>query len=161
MPLTVLDFSRGGFPVCLATEQERGSVGVRIQQAFPDTKVIKALNTTGSQIIVNPMSLSDGDHTAFLCGMALALKRLSRSCCAALVGVIFDLDDIAAAHGIETMAILWLRCWQQNGYFPAIGGLYAPDLRGIEIRKRGKDKIEPLLVSREWLSIHHETVSFA
>lgn len=46
-----LDFSRGGLPVCLATEHERGSVGVRIQQAFPDTKVVKALNTTGSQII--------------------------------------------------------------------------------------------------------------
>ncbi|HET8841807.1 MAG TPA: hypothetical protein VFN35_10085 [Ktedonobacteraceae bacterium] len=44
-----LDFSRGGLPVCLATEQERGSVGVRIQQAFPNTKVVKALNTKGSQ----------------------------------------------------------------------------------------------------------------
>jgi hypothetical protein len=61
------------------------------------------------------MSLSDGDHTVFLCGMALALKRLSRSCCAALVGMIFNLGDITAAHGMETMTVLWLRCWQQNG----------------------------------------------
>jgi 8-hydroxy-5-deazaflavin:NADPH oxidoreductase len=114
-----LDFSRGGSPVCLATDQEGGSVGVRIQQAFPDTKVVKALNTTGSQIIVNPLLLADGDHTVLLCGNDPGAKEIVSELLRSFGWRdIFDLGDITAAHGMEMMTALWLRSWQQNGYRP-------------------------------------------
>jgi predicted dinucleotide-binding enzyme len=115
-----LDYSRSGLPVCLATDQEGGSVGVRIQQTFADTKVVKALNTTGSQIIVDPLRLSDGDHTVFICGNDPDAKEMVSQWLRNFGWRdIFDLGDITAAHGMEMMTALWLRCWQQNGYRPS------------------------------------------
>jgi predicted dinucleotide-binding enzyme len=106
-------------PVSLATDQEDGSVGVRIQKAFPEARVVKTLNTVNAYLMVNPQQLAEGDHTVFICGNDPAAKdvvaELLRS-----VGWrdIFDLGDITAAHGPEMLMALWLRCWQQLGNVP-------------------------------------------
>jgi 8-hydroxy-5-deazaflavin:NADPH oxidoreductase len=114
-----LDFSHGMPPVCLATDQEDGSVGGRIQRAFPSARVVKALNTMSAPVMVNPQQLAEGDHTVFICGNDAAAKdtvaQLLRS-----FGWrdIFDLGDITAAHGPEMLMALWVRCWQQLGNVP-------------------------------------------
>ena len=114
-----LDFSHGMPPVCLATDQEDGSVGGRIQRAFPGARVVKALNTMSAPVMVNPQQLAEGDHTVFICGNDAAAKdtvaQLLRS-----FGWrdIFDLGDITAAHGPEMLMALWVRCWQQLGNVP-------------------------------------------
>src|SRR5205085_7918942 len=114
-----LDFSRGMPPVCLATDQEDGSVGVRIQRAFPSARVVKALNTMSAPVMVNPQQLAGGDHTVFICGNDEAAKDTVADL---LRGFgwrdIFDLGDITAAHGPEMLMALWVRCWQQLGNVP-------------------------------------------
>src|SRR5690349_475178 len=60
-----LDFSKG-FPPSLAV-CNTDSLGERLQRAFPALRVVKALNTMSSAVMVDP-SRVPGDHDVFLCG---------------------------------------------------------------------------------------------
>ena len=60
-----LDFSQG-FPPTLAVCND-DSLGERIQAAFPETRVVKALNTVNSAVMVDPGRVR-GDHSIFVCG---------------------------------------------------------------------------------------------
>ncbi len=114
-----LDFSHGMPPVCLATDQEGGSVGVLIQQAFPDTRVVKALNTMSGYVMVDPLQLADGDHTVFICGNDPSAKEtVSQLLRSFGWRDIFDLGDITNAHGTEMVMAIWTRCWRQIGNRP-------------------------------------------
>jgi 8-hydroxy-5-deazaflavin:NADPH oxidoreductase len=94
------------------------SLGERIQKAFPQTRVVKALNTVNCEVMVNP-ALAPGDHNLFICGNDAAAKRdvikhLSdwfgwRS------GNIVDLGDITGARGTEMYLPLWMRLWSVIG----------------------------------------------
>ena len=66
-----LDFSQG-FPPSLAV-CNTDSLGEQIQKAFPDTRVVKALNTMNCAVMVNP-GLVSGDHNVFLSGNDPAAK---------------------------------------------------------------------------------------
>ena len=44
------------------------SLGEVIQNAFPETKVVKALNTLNCFLMVNPGKIANGDHNIFICG---------------------------------------------------------------------------------------------
>ena len=114
-----LDFSRGMPPVSLATDQEDGSVGMRIQKAFPEARVVKTLNTVNAYLMVNPQQLAEGDHTIFICGNDPAAKDVVTELLRSFGWRdIFDLGDISAAPGPEMLTALWLRCWQQLGNVP-------------------------------------------
>lgn len=114
-----LDFSHGMPPVCLATDQEGGSVGVRIQQAFPDTRVVKALDTMSGHMMVDPLQLADGNHAVFICGNDPSAKESVAELLRSFGWRdIFDLGDITAAHGLEMMMAMWIRCWRQLGNRP-------------------------------------------
>ncbi len=115
----MLDFSRGMPPACLATDQEGGSVGVLIQQTFPETRVVKALNTMSGLVMIDPLQLADGDHTVLLCGNDPAAKETVSDLLRSFGWRdIFDLGDITAAHGLEMMMAIWVRCWRQIGSRP-------------------------------------------
>ncbi len=87
------------------------SVGERIQAAFPDARVVKALNTMNASVMVAPGSLGESTN-AFVCGnddpaKAQVIELLETF--GWLSGDIVDLGDISAARGAELYVALWMR----------------------------------------------------
>jgi len=91
------------------------SLGERIQKAFPNTRVVKALNTVNCEVMVNP-SLVPGDHNLFICGNDAAAKEEVISLLASWFSWkpenIVDLGDITGARGMEMLMPFWLRLFQ-------------------------------------------------
>ena len=54
-----------GYPQPVATAQD--SLGARLQRAFPETGVVKTLNTMNNAVMVRPAAIP-GDHLVFLSG---------------------------------------------------------------------------------------------
>jgi predicted dinucleotide-binding enzyme len=101
-----LDFSKGMPPTLSVCNAD--SLGEQIQRAFPDARVVKALNTVSAAVMVDPI-----EGTAlFVCGDDTAAKEQ-------VVGLlgefgwpsdsILDLGGIEAARGAEMYLPLWLR----------------------------------------------------
>jgi 8-hydroxy-5-deazaflavin:NADPH oxidoreductase len=87
------------------------SVGERIQATFPDAKVVKALNTMNTSVMVAPGSLGETTN-AFVCGNDDAAKAQVIELLETfgwLSGDIIDLGDISAARGAELYVALWMR----------------------------------------------------
>lgn len=111
-----LDPLRGMPPRSLATDDR--SLAEDLQAAFPDAKVVKALNTMSAQVMVNPQALAGGDHTVFLSGNDAAAKaQVAGLLCSFGWTDVFDLGDLSSARGVE-MLPLWLRAWGQLGNTP-------------------------------------------
>jgi predicted dinucleotide-binding enzyme len=102
-----LDFSKGMPPTLTVCNTD--SLGEQIQRAFPDAKVVKALNTMSNEVMVNP-SLVPGEGDIFVCGNDPQAK-------AKVVEILrafgwkspMDLGDITAARGLEMMLPVWVR----------------------------------------------------
>jgi predicted dinucleotide-binding enzyme len=94
------------------------TLGEQIQRAFPDTRVVKALNTMNFEVMVQP-SLVPGDHNVFLCGNdGVAKREVTERLCEWFGWKkenIIDLGDISAARGMEMFLPLWLRLWSALG----------------------------------------------
>jgi predicted dinucleotide-binding enzyme len=92
------------------------SLGERIQKAFPETRVVKALNTVNCDLMVNP-SRVPGDHNLFVCGNDAAAKSEVTRHLGTWFGWkaenIIDLGDITGARGTEMFLPLWLRLFQK------------------------------------------------
>ncbi len=104
-----LDFGDGGPPVIGVSVDD--SVGERIQAAFPEAKVVKALNTMNASLMVAPGSLGEPTN-AFVCGNDDAAKHAVIELLETfgwLSGDIIDLGDISAARGAELYVALWVR----------------------------------------------------
>ncbi len=114
-----LDFSNGALP--MLTVANNSSLGEQIQAAFPESRVIKTLNTMNHEIMVNPSKLQ-GNHLVFICGNDSQAKRF-------VIGLlvdfgwkpeqIMDLGDLTASRATEMYLPLWLRMFQalQTGDF--------------------------------------------
>jgi len=110
-----LDFS-GGMPPSLSVMGD-DSLGEQIQRAFPEARVVKALNTMNAQVMVDPGRVP-GDHDAFICGDDEDAKRQVRELLGSFGwedGSIVDLGDITAARGTEAYVLLWLRLYGAFG----------------------------------------------
>jgi predicted dinucleotide-binding enzyme len=105
-----LDFSKGMPPTLTVCNTD--SLGERIQAAFPETRVVKSLNTINCFVMVDPRRVP-GDHVIFVSGNDTAAKQAV----ARLLGEWFgwqarnivDLGDITTARGTEMMLPLWIR----------------------------------------------------
>lgn len=109
-----LDFSNGMPPSLIPGLSNTNSLGEEIQKLFPESKVVKTLNTMWCGIMVNPSLVNKGDHTNFICGNDSDAKTKV----IALLNQfgwknenILDLGDITAARGTEAILPVWLRIW--------------------------------------------------
>ncbi len=110
-----LDFSQGMPPTLNPCNTD--SLGERIQRAFPETRVVKSLNTVNCNVMVNP-ALVGGSHTMFMAGNDDTAKADVRALLESFgwpADDVMDLGDITAARGLEMYLPLWLRLWGATG----------------------------------------------
>ncbi len=115
-----LDFSQG-MPPTLAVVNT-SSLGEEIQAKFPQTKVVKTLNTMWNGLMVNPNMIGNGDHNVFVSGNDADAKEKVKEILVAfgwLGSNILDLGDITTARGPEMYLPIWLRIYgaTNNGAF--------------------------------------------
>lgn len=105
-----LDFSKGMPPSLFVCNTD--SLAEQIQRTFPDVKVVKSLNTTNCNIMVNP-SLLHGEHDMFLCGNDADAKAQVTDILKNWFGwkSVLDLGDLTAARGMEMAVMFWVRLW--------------------------------------------------
>jgi predicted dinucleotide-binding enzyme len=87
------------------------SLGERIQAAFPDARVVKALNTMNASLMVSPDTLEERSNV-FVCGNDASAKAQVIELLETfgwLSGDIIDLGDISTARGAELYVALWVR----------------------------------------------------
>jgi hypothetical protein len=103
-----LDFSKGMPPSLSVCNTD--SLGEQIQRAFPDAKVVKALNTLNCELMVNPAKLP-GDHDLFIAGNDAGAKATVLKILKDQFGwkTVHDLGDITAARGLEQILPIWIR----------------------------------------------------
>lgn len=115
-----LDASQG-FPPTLAV-CNTDSLAEQIQNAFPETKVVKTLNTMNCFVMVNP-GMVPGDHTVFVSGNDGDAKAQVSTMLTEWFGWqprnIIDLGDISTARGVEMLLPIWIRLYSalQNPMF--------------------------------------------
>jgi predicted dinucleotide-binding enzyme len=111
-----LDASPGMPPTLTVCNTD--SLGEQIQREFPDTRVVKALNTLNCEVMVNP-SLVPGDHHLFICGNDAAARKETGACLCRWFGWkpenLIELGDITAARGTEMFLPFWLRLYAALG----------------------------------------------
>jgi len=110
-----LEFAEGRPPVIGVAVDD--SLGERIQRAFPDARVVKALNTMNTNVMVDP-DLVSGEHDVFMCGNDAAAKARVAELLQELGWPrerIVDLGDITAARGQELYVAFWLRLMNAVG----------------------------------------------
>jgi 8-hydroxy-5-deazaflavin:NADPH oxidoreductase len=109
-----LDFSKGMPPTLLVSNTD--SLGEQIQRAFPQVKVVKALNTVTADLMVYPRRTANGDHHVFISGNDAEAKAQVAGLLKGFGWIhILDLGDITTARGTEMYLPLWLRLWGALG----------------------------------------------
>jgi 8-hydroxy-5-deazaflavin:NADPH oxidoreductase len=93
------------------------SLGEQIQRAFPETKVVKSLQTVNAAVMVDPTRVP-GEHDIFVCGNDAGAKAQVSELLQSFgwpAENILDLGDITSARGTEMYIALWLRLWRAVG----------------------------------------------
>lgn len=84
------------------------SLGEQIQRIFPDTKVVKALNTVNANVMVEPLKLIERTQV-FVCGNDIEAKATVVRILREWFGWkdVLDLGDITASRAVEMFLPLW------------------------------------------------------
>jgi len=102
-----LDFSKGMPPSLSIVNTD--SLGEQLQRAFPNAKVVKALNTLNTSVMLNP-GLLKGETDLLICGNDAGAKDQVRKLLESFGWKsIIDLGDITNARGTEMWLALWIR----------------------------------------------------
>jgi predicted dinucleotide-binding enzyme len=102
-----LDFS-AGFPPTLFVK-DCDSLGETIQRAYPDTRVVKALNTLTAALMVDPKQLGESS-TVFVSGNDTGAKATVTALLESFGhDDVLDLGDLSTARGTEMLLPIWLR----------------------------------------------------
>jgi 8-hydroxy-5-deazaflavin:NADPH oxidoreductase len=108
-----LDFSHG-FPPRLTVCND-DSLGEQVQRAVPQTKVVKALNTLGNALMLDPARLA-GPHDVLMCGDDAAAKVVVSGLLMSFGwSTPIDLGGIDNARGLEMWLPLWTRLYRALG----------------------------------------------
>ena len=103
-----LDFS-GGFPPTL-TVKDTDSVAEQIQRAYPEARVVKALNTVTASVMVDPGSVGDPDTSVFVAGDDAGARGEVTQLLESLGWRdVIELDGLQNARGLEMWISLWVR----------------------------------------------------
>lgn len=87
-----------------------GSLAEELQEAFPDARVVKALNTVNADVMIDPSTIP-GEHVLFLCGDDADAKAQVRMLLEELGWPgqrLLDLGPLRAARAMEGYLLLWL-----------------------------------------------------
>lgn len=106
----------GGLPKPVVAADS--SLAQRIQDAYPDSHVVKSLNTMGCHVMVNP-ALVPGDHAVFLSGDDARAKQRVQEMLASFgwrPEQMIDLGGVDTAAGPELMMTAWMRVMIARGY---------------------------------------------
>jgi predicted dinucleotide-binding enzyme len=109
-----LDFSKGTPPFLFVSNTD--SLGEQIQRAFPQVRVVKALNTVTANVMVYPQQFADGNHHIFVSGDEPQAKGQVIDILKSFGWLhILDLGDITTARATEMYIAIWLRLWNALG----------------------------------------------
>lgn len=105
-----LDFSKGMPPVLTPSLCNTDSLGEEIQKAFPEAKVVKALNTMSCKLMVEP-KLVEGSHDIFICGNDAEAKATVKHILENDFGwpYVLDMGDISNSRATEMLLPIWIR----------------------------------------------------
>jgi predicted dinucleotide-binding enzyme len=78
----------------------------QLQQEFGDAHFVKAFNSVGSALMVNPQ-FSGGKPTMFICGNSDAAKAMVMNICDQFGWETADMGAAEAARAIEPLCMLW------------------------------------------------------
>ncbi|MEM1127567.1 MAG: NAD(P)-binding domain-containing protein [Bacteroidota bacterium] len=78
----------------------------RLQREFSDAHFVKAFNSVGSALMVNP-PFEDGQPTMFICGNDAAAKQTVRGILDQFGWETADMGHAEAARAIEPLCMLW------------------------------------------------------
>jgi len=104
-----LDFSKGMPPSLTVCNTD--SLAEQIQLEFPQTKVVKSLNTMNAYIMVNP-GMIPGDHNVFISGNDADAKKDVKYLLSQMGWTeknMIDLGDITTSRGTEMLLPVWVR----------------------------------------------------
>lgn len=99
--------SSGNAPPSLAIGGD-DSGGEQVQRWVPRARVVKAFNTVGYALMVQP-DLPDGPPDMFLCGNDAEAKETVTAICRELGWPTIDMGGIEASRVLEPLCLLWLR----------------------------------------------------
>lgn len=103
-----LDFT-GGFPPTL-TVKDSDSLAEQIQRGFPETQVVKSLNTVNCAVMVDPARVGEGDTTMFVASDHEDARKVVVDLLESLGWRdVIEFDDLSVARGMEMWLPLWVR----------------------------------------------------
>lgn len=100
-----IDYSGEGLTLTVCNTD---SLGEQIQRAFPETRVVKTLNTMNCNLMVDPDKVP-GRTNVFVSGNDLKAKEAVTKILRDWFGwkSIIDLGDITTSRGVEMYLVLW------------------------------------------------------
>ncbi|HET7435672.1 MAG TPA: NAD(P)-binding domain-containing protein [Thermoanaerobaculia bacterium] len=99
-----LDFSTGAPKLSIAGND---SLGEHVQRLVPKARVVKAFNTVGNALMINPQ-LPGGPPDMFLCGNDADAKKIVSQICEHFGWGVIDLGGIESSRYLEPMCMVWV-----------------------------------------------------
>jgi predicted dinucleotide-binding enzyme len=99
-----LDFSSGGPGLFVG---HTDSLGEQVQRAVPETQVVKAYNTVGNALMVDP-DLPGGPPSMFIGGDSEQAKSTVAELLETTGWEVFDLGGIEVSRYLEPMCVAWV-----------------------------------------------------
>jgi 8-hydroxy-5-deazaflavin:NADPH oxidoreductase len=100
-----IDYSSDSWTLTVCNDD---SLGEQIQRAFPETQVVKTLNTVNCNVMVEPNKLLERTNV-FISGNSAEAKATVFSILRDWFGwkLIIDLGDITTSRGVEMYVVMW------------------------------------------------------
>lgn len=99
-----LDFSSGLPRLSIGFED---SLGEQVQRMVPNARVVKAFNTVGNALMINPQ-LPGGPPDMFIAGDDEDAKKIVGQICTHFGWGVVDLGGIEASRYLEPMCLVWV-----------------------------------------------------